>query len=47
MGWELEQDGAARLDDLSDAGDFVNTDVIHDDDVTAPKRRNRDLLCST
>jgi hypothetical protein len=32
------------LDRLSDAGDLVGSEVVHHDDVVAPKRRNQALL---
>src|SRR5688572_20694458 len=41
---EVEKECTARLDCLADAGDLVNADVVHDDDVAALERWNENLF---
>jgi len=41
---KIQQHCAARFDCLANAGNFVNADVVHDDDVASLEGRSKDLL---
>ena len=41
---KVEQRCAARFYRRADAGNLVHTDIVHDDNVTSPERRGKDLL---
>jgi hypothetical protein len=41
---EVEKHRSARLDGLADAGNLVNADVVHDDDVAALESWSKDLF---
>src|ERR1700741_1932786 len=41
---QIAKRGARFLDRLANAGDQVDSAIVHDDDVVAPERRNQTLL---
>lgn len=41
---QIKEDGARRFDEGAYGGDLMSRQVVHDDDVASPKRRDQELL---